>query len=104
MLQQIKDRRIRTQLRDRITALSENPDQQGKALIKELSGYRSLRAAGQRYRIIYRVQDDQVQVCIVALGLRKEGDKRDIYELTRKLVRLGLLDERSSLIHNDACQ
>jgi mRNA interferase RelE/StbE len=93
MLQAIKDRKIRTQLRDRINALAETPNQQGKALIRELAGHRSLRAAGQRYRIIYRVVDDLVQVNIVAAGIRKEGDKRDIYELTKKLIRLGLLDE-----------
>lgn len=94
MLKAIKDRRVRKQIRDRINALRENPDQQGKALIKELSGYRAIPAVGQRYRIIYCVQNDQVQVCIVAAGIRKEGDKRDIYQLTKKLVRLRLLDDR----------
>jgi len=31
-------------------------------------------------------------VYVVALGMRKEGDKRDIYALTRRLIRLGLLE------------
>jgi hypothetical protein len=31
-------------------------------------------------------------VLIVALGMRKEGDKKDIYELAKKLKQLGLLD------------
>lgn len=94
MLKAVKDRRIRTQLRDRINDLAENPEQQGKALIRELSGYRSLRAVGQRYRIIYRVVDNLVHVHIVAVGIRKGGDKHDIYTLTKKLIRLGLLDEK----------
>lgn len=93
MLKAIKDRRIQSQIRDRISGLSENPEQQGKALIRELSGYRSLRAAGQRYRIIYRIIDDAIQVHIVATGIRKDGDTHDIYELTKKLIRLGLLDD-----------
>jgi mRNA interferase RelE/StbE len=92
MLRAIKDRRIRSQIGDRISALCESPDQQGKALIREMEGYRSLRAADQRYRIIYRVVDDLVQVHIVAAGIRKDGNKHDVYELTKKLIRLGLLD------------
>ena len=92
MLRTIKDRRIRTQIRNRIYELAQNPEQQGKPLIKDLSGYRSVRAAGQRYRIIYRVNGDQIQVYVVSLGIRKDGDKRDVYALTQKLIRLGLLE------------
>ena len=55
-------------------------------------GYRSLRAVGQRYRVIYRVEEDQVLVLVVAVGIRKEGDKRDIYTLARKLLRLHLVE------------
>ena len=51
----------------------------------------SLRAEGQRYRIIYRVEGDKVVVMIVAVGIREEGDRGDIYALAQKLVRLGLL-------------
>ena len=60
----------------------------------ELSGvpHRSLRAAGQRYRIIYQVDNGAVIVYVVLIGLRKEGSKADIYELAQRLVRLGLLD------------
>jgi mRNA interferase RelE/StbE len=32
-------------------------------------------------------------VTVVALGMRKEGDKKDIYQLAKKLMRLGLLNE-----------
>ena len=30
---------------------------------------------------------------IVALGIRKDGSKQDVYALAKKLLRLGLLDE-----------
>ena len=92
MLRSIKDRRVRKQIRDRIQALTEKPRLQGKALMQDLAGYRSLQAVEQRYRIIYRIEQDHIQVLIVAVGIRREGDKRNIYELTRKLLRLGLLD------------
>lgn len=60
-------------------------------MIEELAGYRSLRTVGQRYRILYRVEERQVIVHIVALGIRKAGDKADVYALAKKLIRLGLL-------------
>ena len=71
--------------------LAESPEQQGKPLVGELAGFRSVRAVGQRYRIVYRVERREVVVVIVAVGRRKAGDKNDIYELARKLLRLGLL-------------
>mgnify|MGYP001566516469 CR=1 FL=1 len=90
MLEAIADRRVREKIRDRIDGLSEEPAQQGKPLTGDLAGYRSLRAVGQRYRIIYQVKNDKVLV--VALGIRKEGSKRDVYALAQKLIRLGLIE------------
>ncbi len=89
----IKDRRVQERLRSSLRRLEYEPELQGKPLADELVGYRSVRAASQRYRIIYKVEDQRVLVLIVALGIRKEGDKRDIYELAKKLKRLGLLDQ-----------
>ena len=66
-------------------------EKQGYSLTGELAGYRSLRAVGQRYRIIYRLEKNRIVVLVVATGIRKDGDKRDIYTLAQKLVRLGLL-------------
>ena len=91
MLEAIGDRRVQEKIRDRIDALAREPEKQGKPLIGELAGYRSLRAVGQRYRIIYRVRRSDVEVLVLALGMRKEGDRRDIYALARKLLRLRLL-------------
>ena len=92
MLQGMPDSRLRRKLTERIDALAEEPEKVGKPLLKELSGYRSIRAAGQRYRIIYAVDRSRSTVSVVALGIRKEGDRSDIYNLARKLVRLGLAD------------
>lgn len=91
LLTDLPDRRIQQAIRDRIDGLAHDPEKQGKPLGGELAGYRSLRVVGQRYRIIYRVERQRVLVAVVALGLRKEGDKKDVYELAKKLVRLGLI-------------
>ena len=91
MLEEIQDRRVREKIRDRIDGLAEEPEKQGKPLTGELAGYRSLRAVGQRYRIIYRIEDGKVLVLVMALGMRKEGSGRDIYALARKILRLRLL-------------
>jgi mRNA interferase RelE/StbE len=92
MLEAITDRRVRRIVRERIDGLAHDPDKQGKPLLGELTGYRSLRAVGQRYRILYRVDRGRVVVIVVAVGLRKAGDRRDVYALARKLLRLRLLD------------
>lgn len=92
MLKGVSDRRIRSKLVETIDRLTEEPDKQGKPLRGELSGYRSLRAVGQRYRIIYRVEEDLVIVFVLAIGLRQERSKSDIYNLAKKLLRQGLVD------------
>ena len=85
MLKAVQDRRIRRKLAERIDGLSKDPDKQGKALVGEFAGLRSLRAVGQRYRIIYRVKETDVTVYVLAVGLRKEGDKADIYALMKQM-------------------
>jgi len=93
MLKDIPDRRIQRKLLDAIHALEQEPEKQGKALTGELEGYRALRAIGQRYRILYRVERNQIIVIVFAIGIRKEGDKKDIYSLAKKLVKAGLLKD-----------
>ena len=87
----IPDRRVQAKIRDRIDGLVREPESQGKPLTGELSGYRSLRAAGQRYRVIYRVERAKIVVVILAVGLRKAGDRRDVYMLAKKLLKLRLI-------------
>ena len=91
LLEAIADRRIREQIRNRIDGLAHDPEQQGKPLGGELVGFRSLRAVGQRYRILYRVERSRILVIVIGVGLRKEGDRRDIYRLAQKLIRLRLV-------------
>ncbi len=88
----IKDTRIKEQIGKRIDALVNEPEQQGKPLNNELAGFYSIRAVGQRYRIIYKLEGVRVLVVVVTVGIHKEGDKNDAYALAKKLARLGLLD------------
>ncbi|MBL7048141.1 MAG: type II toxin-antitoxin system RelE/ParE family toxin [Nitrospira sp.] len=92
MLQNIPDTRIRKKIAETIDRLSEAPDKQGKQLVAELSGLRSIRAVGQRYRIIYKIIKDEVVVAVIAAGIRKDGDRGDIYQLAKKLIRLRLIE------------
>ena len=94
-LQNIKDKRVRTNLFERIEELSNDPEKQGKPLRNELTGLRCVRAIGQRYRIVYKVEKEQVIVFVVAVGMRKEGDRSDIYQITARLIRSGLIDFQS---------
>jgi mRNA interferase RelE/StbE len=90
LVEVIPDQRIRRLISQRVDQLARSPEQQGKPLIGELAGFRSVRAIGQRYRIIYRVERRDVTV-LIAVGCRRSGDRSDIYELARKLLRQGLL-------------
>ncbi len=92
MLKDISERRVREKIQKRIDDLAQEPEKQGKPLVHEMEGYRSLRAVGQRYRIIYSVQREEVIVYVMAVGLRKHASKSDVYELAKKLIRLGLLE------------
>lgn len=90
-LQKITDLRVRKKLFERIEQLENDPEGQGKPLRNELSGLLSLRAIGQRYRIIYKLENEQVIVIVVAVGIRKEGDRADIYRIAERLLRSGLM-------------
>ena len=90
-LKKISDRRIALALVEQIDKLVESPDLQGQALKGQLSGYRSVRAVGQRYRIIYILDHDRILVLVVGLGIQKDGGKQDIYALAQKLIRLELV-------------
>lgn len=91
MLGEIPDKRIQRRMIDRGDELDHDPGLQGKRMDEDLTGYRSLRAVGQRYRILYQIDEGKMTVWVKAVGIRKQGDKNDIYVLAGKLVRLGYL-------------
>jgi mRNA interferase RelE/StbE len=82
---------IQKQVINKIESLKEEPLLLGKPLKGSLKEFRTIRAAGQRYRIIYKVMELEIIVIIIAIGIRKDGDKKDIYELMKKYIKTGLL-------------
>jgi mRNA interferase RelE/StbE len=84
MIAAIQDQREQQGIIERLHKLQQEPLQQGKALAGDFKGYYSIRAVGQRYRIVYQVKAEQVLVIVVGVGRRKEGDKKDIYYIAQK--------------------
>jgi mRNA interferase RelE/StbE len=93
LLTGIQDRQEQGIILTRLEQLAESPEQQGKPLQGGLTGYRSIRAIGQRYRIIYQVLEAQVLVIVLAIGRRKAGDRQDVYELASNLMQIFELDQ-----------
>ena len=91
LISKLADKKIQRTIFDRIEQLSEEPEKQGKNLVQDLSGFRSVHAAG-RYRIIFKIDKKTVIVYVLAAGIRKQGDKKDIYKIAKKLLNAGLLD------------
>jgi len=88
------DQKSQTQILEKIEMLKSEPLKVGKPLKGNLQGYRSIRSVGQRYKIIYRVKETEIKVIIVAVGIRRERDKKsDIYELMKKYVKIDLLKD-----------
>jgi mRNA interferase RelE/StbE len=90
-LKAILDQRIQRSINECIEWLGEEPEKHGKPLTGSLAGYRSIRAFRQRYRVVYEVDTEQKKVLIHIVGIRREGDKSDVYALAKKILRLGLL-------------
>ena len=90
-LEAISDRRTRSAIIRRIDTLVKEPEKQGKPLRGWLAGFNSIRAAGQRYRIVYKVDNSRQKVVIYMVGIRKEGSRKDIYSIAERLVQRGLI-------------
>jgi mRNA interferase RelE/StbE len=86
MITAIQDKREQQGIIERLQKLKLEPIQQGKPLTGDLKGFYSLGAMGQWYRIVYQVKTEQILVIVVGVGRRKEGDKKDIYTLLKKLL------------------
>ena len=89
MLAGIRDRRIRQQIIARLHPLQQHPKSIGKPLLGELAGCYSLRVAAQRYRVIYTIR---MIVLVIAVRIRKAGERRDIYDVARRLIRNRLVE------------
>ena len=88
------DNKSQQQVMEKLEILKEYPLKVGKALKGNLQNYRSIRSVGQRYRIIYQVKEAEIEVIAVAVGIRRDGEKKnDVYELMKKYIKIGLLPQ-----------
>lgn len=87
-LRAIGDKKILRAIDQAIGGLASDPQEQGKALTAPLQEVRSLRAARDRYRILYRVDPRHKVVSILLVGARKAGKDEDVYAVARRLLRV----------------
>ena len=86
-LRQISDLRTREVILTRTIQLQNEPLKQGKPLVGDLRGFRSVRAAGQRYRVVYQVAVSRGTVIVVVIGVRKSGSRQDVYVQAAKRLK-----------------
>lgn len=76
-----------------------DPRSASKPLWGPLQGF--YRITYSRYRAIYDVEEEQlasgdvfvtITVRFVAAGIRKEGDKKDVYRFAQRMLKLGGID------------
>ena len=94
-LEGITDKSVQSTILGRVEGLKIDPKKQGKVLVKELDDFHSIHIA-ERYRVMYRIDGDSSTVWVLAIGMRKEDDKKDVYMIARKLLEAGLLDYENS--------
>ncbi len=89
---------VRRGLLDKARRLQDcdNPREAHKPLTGPLAHYYRITYA--RYRAIYTVSEEVlangdlrvlITVCFVACGIRKEGDKKDVYRLAKNILKYG---------------
>lgn len=88
MIARISDLRIRGQAIAKLKGLAAFPESQGRALTDELAGLRRITVAG-RYRAVYRTLRMRREVHVLAVGVRREGARDDIYQLMARMMRRG---------------
>lgn len=101
-LKAVKSKAVQKKMLDKADGLKVSPLQSGKRLEDDLSGFRSIPAAG-RYRLIYRVDSTpftdpnpphtafEGRASICAAGIRKKGSKSDIYRIASAMRSRGEL-------------
>ncbi len=85
-LKAIKGRKLLREIAKTIDGLTQNPDRKGKLLKAPLDGVYSLRAARDRFRVLYRVDPRQKLVSVLLVAARAPGTEEDVYALAKKLL------------------
>jgi mRNA-degrading endonuclease RelE of RelBE toxin-antitoxin system len=92
--------KVRRAILDKTKALADcDPRDAHKPLTGPLHGCYSIKVS--RYRAIYTVREERlangdtlllVRVVVVAVGMRKAGDRHDVYALAERLIRFAGLE------------
>jgi len=77
-------KRVQASLVKKLAVLRSEPNY-GKPLWGPLKPYRSVRLG--RYRVVYRYEPETDVVWIVAVGIRRAGDRDDVYARISRLLR-----------------
>ena len=80
LLEQIKDTALRRRIVARAERLKTEPVKQGEPLKYALFGLYSTSVA-RRYLLIYEVSEDESVVIVHAVGIHRQGDRADVYNV-----------------------
>lgn len=76
-------------VRDLISDLEFEPEKKGEALVGKLKGLHSLHYS--RFRIVYRIDKQELIVVVVGTGWHESDSRRDIYKLIEKALNTGII-------------
>jgi mRNA interferase RelE/StbE len=82
----VGNRKVRGEIAKVIGALVEQPAGRGKRLEPPLEALYSARAANERYRILYEVDEAAARVTVLFVGRRLPGTNRDVYAIAARLL------------------
>jgi mRNA-degrading endonuclease RelE of RelBE toxin-antitoxin system len=85
-LDEIRSKKVRREIALEIDLLSTRSDGQGKGLVGPLDGVRSVRAASDRYWVLYQVDPEERVVSVLLVGRRTPGSYADVYEVAERLL------------------
>jgi mRNA interferase RelE/StbE len=83
----VADKKVLREIAKTIDGLSSRPETQGKVLTDPLEGVRSLRAARERYRVLFEIDAETGRVQVLFVGLRRPGRPADVYRIAARLLR-----------------
>lgn len=78
------EKNVRREIFNEIMTLTDQP-KAGKSLIGPLFGLYSLRIRN-RYRAVYRIDEEAQRIYVEFVGERKPGKMDDIYQVARRLL------------------
>lgn len=85
-LDSIGSRKVRGEIAKVIDTLAEKPAVRGKRLEAPLEGLYSARAANERYRVLYEIDEAAEHVTVLFVGRRQPGSDRDVYRIAARLL------------------